>query len=92
MTMTQERWSTMSPAQRDNVRDLSGLSPQLILWRGWRVEVTRTDGTVARFIVGQSTGWRPCSLEVARRNSSGGSGADRIYKDVRPLYRVREAT
>lgn len=87
--MTQNEWDAMTPAQRDAARDLSDLSAQLVPWKGWRVEVVTTYGEKRRFIVGQSTGWRPCSLEISRRTSLGGFRADSQYKSVRPLYRVR---
>ena len=48
------------------------LTPQLIGLEGRRVEVTAPDGTRERFYVGKSTGWIPCHLAIARRNSSGG--------------------
>jgi hypothetical protein len=48
------------------------LTPQLVGLEGKRVEVTGADGERRRFIVGRSSGWRPCHLEIARRNSSGG--------------------
>jgi hypothetical protein len=48
------------------------LSPQLTGKEGQRVEVTDSYGQTRRFIVGKSTGWMPCHLEIARRNSSGG--------------------
>ncbi len=69
-------------------RDLSHLTPQLVGLEGWRVEVTE-NGTKRRFIVGRSTGWRPCHLEMSRRNAIGGSSAERAYDTVRKLYRVR---
>ena len=87
--MTHERWTALSEREREALRDLSGLQPQLTPYRGWRVEVTRLDGTVARFVVEQSTGWRPCTLEVSTRRSTGGTPADWEYRSVRPLYRVR---
>lgn len=87
--MTQERWSRMSRAERERVRDYSGLSPQLVGLEGWRVEVvSRWDGSKRRFIVGRSTGWRPCHIELQRRDSSGGVAADSKYRSVRKLYRV----
>ena len=86
--MTAGRWAAMTAAERDEVRDYSGLSGQLTGLEGWRVEVVREGGDSARFIVGRSTGWRPAHLEVARRDSSGGPAADRRYASVRALYRV----
>lgn len=87
--MTQARWDGMTEAERTAARDDGGLTPQLRGLEGWRVEVTTTYGEVRRFIVGRSTGWRPCHLEITRRNASGGSPAERTYASVRRLYRVR---
>tara|TARA_R110000787_G_scaffold42334_4_gene104126 strand:+ start:4147 stop:4602 length:456 start_codon:yes stop_codon:yes gene_type:complete len=65
------------------------LIPTLSSLEGWRVEVTDPDGERRRFIVGKSTGWMPCHLEIARRNSTGGPAA--YVPDgarVRALYRA----
>lgn len=48
------------------------LTPQLVGLEGKRVEVTAPGEEPRRFYVGKSTGWLPCHLEIARRNSSGG--------------------
>jgi len=72
MTMTQQIWDTMTPAQKDAARDLSGLIPALIGLEGWRIEAAYPDGSKARYYVGRSTGWRPCHLEVKTRRSFGG--------------------
>ncbi len=88
--MTQQRWSAMTDFQRSSLRDYSGLTTQLLGFEGWRVEVDTDYGETRRFIVGRSTGWRPCHLELPRRDSSGGSPASKEYKSVRKLYRVRE--
>lgn len=48
------------------------LCPQLIGKEGKRVEIVDCYGERRRFIVGRSTGWAPCHLEIARRNSHGG--------------------
>lgn len=87
--MTQARWNALTAGERAAMRSDAGLSPQLVGWEGWRVEVVTTYGETRRFIVGRSTGWIPCHLEIARRDSSGGGGAEREYASVRPLYRVR---
>lgn len=89
MTMTQSKWDILSPAEREKVRDLSDLNPQLTPYIGWRVEVVTDSGETRRFIVGQSTGWRPCYLEISRRNALGGGAAEKHYASVKPLYKVR---
>jgi hypothetical protein len=48
-----------------------GLVPQLIGLEGKRVEVVNCWGEKERFEVGRSTGWIPCHIAKARRNSSG---------------------
>jgi hypothetical protein len=88
--MTYDRWRTLSEAERVRLRDLSGLHPQLVGLEGWRVEVVDADGDTHRFIVGRSTGWRPCSLEIKTRRSFGGDPADsRPYRSVTRLYFTR---
>ncbi len=86
--MTQEKWNKLGFAEKNALRDLSGLSPQLVGLEGWRVEVTKR-GESWRFIVGRSTGWRPCHLEISRRNAHGGGPAEQAYDSVRKLYRAR---
>jgi hypothetical protein len=61
-----------SYCQRNNLRCPAELTPQLIGLEGKRVEVVDRHGERRRFIVGKSTGWQPCHLEIARRDSSGG--------------------
>jgi hypothetical protein len=51
--------------------------------------VTTMEGETRRFIVGRSTGWRPCHLEIHNRRSTGGGAASREYKSVRRLYFAR---
>lgn len=75
--------------ESDGERAVYDLSPQLDGLEGWRVDVVRTDGSLASFIVGKSTGWAPCHLEVKRRDSTGGDPADREYTRVTPRERVR---
>ena len=48
------------------------LTLQLTGLEGKRVEVVDRYGERRRFQVGKSTGWMPCHLEIARRDSSGG--------------------
>jgi hypothetical protein len=88
--MTQTKWDSLSPAQRDSLRDNSGLTPVLRGMEGWRVEVVDSVGDKPRrFIVGKSTGWRPCHLEISRRTAFGGHPARKDYAQVRGIERVR---
>ena len=87
--MTQEKWNALPFNERERLRDYAGLSPQLRPYLGARVEVVTMYDEVRRFIVGISTGWRPCHLEISRRNAHGGIAAEREYKSVRFLYQVR---
>lgn len=48
------------------------LTPQLIGLEGKMVEVVDCHGEKRRFVVGKSTGWIPCHLEISSRRSSGG--------------------
>ncbi len=84
--MTQDRWTALSDSQRDEIRSADGLTPQLVNLEGWRVEVVTTYGETRRFYVGKSTGWKPCHLEISRRNVYGGPSAEREYRSVRKLY------
>ena len=61
-------------------RSKSELTPELIGFEGKRVEVKHAGG-VSRFIVGKSTGFIPCHLAIARRNSMGGMAVclDKIF-------------
>ena len=54
-------------------RCLAELIVELIPYEGKRVEVTypENEGKV-RFIVGKSTGWLPCHLEIKTKRSNGG--------------------
>ena len=61
-----------SYCQRNNLRCPAELTPQLVGLEGKRVEVVDRHGERRRFRVGKSTGWMPCHLEIARRDSSGG--------------------
>ena len=87
--MTQERWDGLTPAERKALRSTSGLSPQLVGLEGYRVEVATAYGEKRRFIVGRSTGWCPCHIELRNRRSSGGVSADRSYLKVTALYRAK---
>jgi hypothetical protein len=87
--MTQARWDKLTLAEKVLARDNSDLSPQLIGLEGWRVEVCDEAGNFRRFIVGKSTGWRPCHLEVKTKRSLGGDCACKSYRSVYRIERVR---
>jgi hypothetical protein len=89
--MTQEKWDKLSYAQREELRDLSGLTQQLIGLEGCRVEVVDDYDKKRRFIVGRSTGWRPCHIELKTIRSQAGVSADEHYKQVTGIKRVRPA-
>jgi hypothetical protein len=87
--MTHERWNLLSNAQREAMRDNSHLSPQLIGLEGWRVEAVDIHGEKRRFIVGKSTGWRPCHLEIKTARSTCGVPARARYQSVKALEKIR---
>jgi hypothetical protein len=62
------------------------LSPQLLGIEGHRVEVVDHEGEAPRrFIVGKSTGWAPCHLEIKTTRSTGGHPARLEYHSVKDL-------
>lgn len=65
---------------------VSELSPQLTGLEDHRVQVVDKHGETRRFVVGMSTGWLPCHLEIKRRDSR---VADHEYQTVTDLGRVR---
>jgi hypothetical protein len=87
--MTQVIWDKLAPAQREAMRDLGGLTPQLIGLEGWLVEAIRTNGEACRFIVSRSTGWRPCHIELATTSARGGMSADSKYRSINQIRKVR---
>lgn len=87
--MTQARWDSHSPTEREQLRDMSHMTPQLTGLEGWRVEVVDMVGETRRFIVGRSTGWRPCHLEMSTRRSVCGDPARARYQSVKKLEKVR---
>lgn len=87
--MTQARWDSLSLAQRDAMRDNSRLTPQLLGLEGWRVKAVAMDGEIRRFIVGRSSGWRPCHLEIPRSNACYGDPARSVYLAVEAVEKVR---
>jgi hypothetical protein len=64
------------------MRCTAELTPQLQGLEGKRVEVETSYGEIRRFYVGRSTGWMPIHLEISRRDSTGGTGAERQYKRI----------
>jgi hypothetical protein len=79
-------WGCLSPGIKDRVRDLSGLTPQLIGLEGRRVEVVETAGDQPRrFNVGRSSGWRPCHIELHTARSNGGHAAAWTYHSIRVI-------
>lgn len=68
--MTQAKWDSLSPAQRDELRDTSDLHPMLIAYEGKKVTVKpkRAYG-LSTFRVGRSTGWKPIHLALKERES-----------------------
>lgn len=72
--------------QRTGWRSTSQLTKQLVGLEGCRIEVVDCYGETRRFIVGKSTGFIPCHLEVANRRSSGGTAVTGTpYKSVRVI-------
>ena len=80
--MTQDRWRALSSREREELQDLSCLSPQLLHYEGDRVEV-ESDYGKRRFWVSRSSGWQPCHIELKMQTSHWGSSADRTYKSVK---------
>ena len=87
--MDWETWKAMPEREKEKHRDLSGLTPQLCGLEGWRVEVITEYDEKRRFIVGKSTGWKPCHLEVKTRRSMGGDCAEKSYKSIARLYKAK---
>lgn len=89
--MDQQTWNRMTPLERTAVRDLSGLHPQLLGLEGYRVEVETVGGSVYRFQVGRSTGWKPCHLSLHNSRSHGGDAINPLnaYVRVTKIRKVR---
>ena len=87
--MDSETWDSLTRLEKENMTDYSDLSPQLKELVGFRVEVETLDGETRRFIVGKSTGWKPIHLEVKTRRSLGGMAAEKLYKSVKKIGKVR---
>jgi len=80
--MTQAKWDNLAHDQQGAIRDLGGLTSQLIGLEGKRVQVLDMDHETRRFWVGRSTGWRPCHLEIKTRRSTGGDPARAAYQAI----------
>lgn len=87
--MTQERWETLPEARRREIRDHSGLTPILTGLEGMRVEATLDDGSKERFIVGRSSGWRPCHIALKRVDSRGGMMVPSGIVEIVRLEKIR---
>ncbi len=53
------------------------------------VEAVDVHGERRRFIVGKSTGWRPCHLEIKTARSACGDPARARYQSVKALEKIR---
>lgn len=68
----------------------SELIPEFIGREGWRVQIVDKYGETRRFIIGKSTGFIPCHLEILKSNSSGGASVTGYpFKSVNFIERVR---
>lgn len=77
----------MSEHGRTGLQCPIGLNAQLIGFERKRVEVVYQDGRKERFIVGKSTGWIPCHLQLKTARSIGGEGISEnvVFKSVREI-------
>lgn len=64
----------------NNIRCTAELHPLLTGKEGKRARYTYADGKRKSFIVGKSTGWLPCHLEILTRRSSGGGAISHAAK------------
>lgn len=87
--MTWNKWQSLTPIERDELRSDKDLTDQLKGLEGYRVEVVTDYNEKRRFIVGRSTGWSPIHLEINNHRSSGGPAAEKHYKSVKTLYFAR---
>jgi hypothetical protein len=72
-------------AEQTGKRCEAELNMQLVGLEGERIEVVTEYGEKRRFIVGKSTGWLPCHLEIKRIDSTGGPAVEDRYKSVRTI-------
>lgn len=83
--MDYNTWSKLSTIEKENQRDYSDLNPFISQYRGCRIEATDKYGETRRFWVGQSTGWKPCTLEVKTTRSLGGEMASGEYTNIKVI-------
>jgi hypothetical protein len=88
--MTWDKWQRLSESDKATLRDTSELHPDLVPYRGYRVEVEYY-GERKRFIIGQTTGWKPATLGMHNRRSMGSSNllTPKNCKLLRIIERVR---
>lgn len=71
---------------RTGERCNADLIPEFIGREKSLVEVVRADDEKTRFIIGKSSGWFPCHLELSRRTSRGGDPVTGLpFKSIRFL-------
>ena len=87
--MDYNTWSKLSQTEKINNTDFSDLNKSIALYRGYRIEATDQYGQTRRFWVGQSTGWKPCTLEVKTTRSVGGDAAYGEYTNIKVIRRNR---
>lgn len=72
------------------IKSTAELIPEFIGREGWRVEVKTSYDTIERFIIGKSTGFIPCHLEIKKSNSSGGAQVMGYpFKSINFIEKVR---
>lgn len=87
--MDHNTWSKLSQTEKMNSTDLSDINASIALYRGCRIEATDQYGETRRFWVGQSTGWKPCTLEIKTTRSMGGSPAYGEYTNIKIIKESR---
>ncbi len=73
----------MERYNRTGIQLKAELTPSLVGLEGRRVEVVDVDCETRRFIVGKSTGWIPCHIELHNVRSTAGMAAHKDYVLVR---------
>lgn len=89
-TMTQQQWDAIPATARKEVRDNSDLIPQLIGCEGYRCEITFTDGSTRRLIVGITSGWKPAHLFLRNRNQRGSSTLGHDFGAVVSVRKIEQ--